>query len=89
MKISVYDTYVDRKDGKKMHFDILVPQGEKDMEKILGYGKHYLASKNMSDATLTSHESKFCHIEDAQPKVEADILKKGYSIVEMENCQFG
>lgn len=86
MKVSVYDTYVDRKDGKKMHFDILVQQGEKDVDKILNYGREYLATKQMADATLTTNESKFCHIEDAKPNVEADISSKGYSIVEMENC---
>lgn len=86
MKVSVYDTYVTKEDGKKMHFDILVPQTEKNMDTILGFGKKYLASKGMHDYQLTTEESKFCHIEDSVPKVNEDILAQGYSIVEMENC---
>jgi hypothetical protein len=86
MKVSVYDTYVTRKDGKKMHFDILVPQTEKNIDSVIEFGKRYLASKAMLDCKLTTEESKFCHIENSVPKVNDDILAKGYSIVEMENC---
>jgi len=37
MQTSVYDTYVQRPDGRRMHFDILVPATLKDIETILGY----------------------------------------------------
>jgi hypothetical protein len=35
MKVSVYDTYVTRKDGKVMHFDILVPDPLGDLYTIV------------------------------------------------------
>lgn len=45
LKVSVYDTYVPKKQGGVMHFDILVDSNEKDLEKIYGYGREYLLSK--------------------------------------------
>ena len=42
MKVSVWDTYVERRDGKTMHFDILVPSELKNEQTIYGYGKEYL-----------------------------------------------
>ncbi|SMG37824.1 DUF2024 family protein [Arenibacter troitsensis] len=87
MKISVWDTYVPREDGKTMHFDILVPSTMEEMESILGYGREYLSSKPFQTAELSSKECNFCHLEQA-PEAIADIIhKKGYYIIEMENCE--
>lgn len=87
MKISVYDTYVSRKDGKEMHFDILVPEHEKDVNKIYEFGKNFLKSKGQEGQLLGANESKFCHIQDATPQVQDDIKTRGFSIVEMKNCE--
>lgn len=87
MKISVWDTYVPREDGKTMHFDILVPSTMEEKESILGYGREYLSSKPFQTAELSSKECNFCHLEQA-PEAIADIIhKKGYYIIEMENCE--
>ena len=43
-QIAVWDTYVPRKDGRVMHFDILVPAELKDTATIFGYGRQYLRS---------------------------------------------
>jgi Domain of unknown function (DUF2024) len=48
MKVSVFDTYVTRKDGAIMHFDILVPDTENDYAKVHEYGKAYLATKGQA-----------------------------------------
>ena len=86
MKIAVFDTYVTKKNGSVMHFDILVPDSEKDQEKIYAFGKMYLKEKNQDGQPLTSKECNFCHIEQASAAVESDIAAKGYSIIEMEGC---
>jgi hypothetical protein len=86
MKVSVFDTYVIKKDGTTMHFDILVPENEKDELKIQFYGHAYLEEKGQGGQVLTSKECRFCHIEQASDKVLEDIRKRGYSIVEMEGC---
>lgn len=87
MKVAVWDTYVLRTDGKKMHFDIVVSEHEKNADVIYQYGHKYLVGKNVQLELLTSKECAFCHIENATDKVKNDIEDKGYHIVEMENCK--
>lgn len=86
MKVSVWDTYVQREDGRRMHFDILVPGDLKDERIVFGYGEQYLKSKSMESTGLTSKECRFCHIERATDEMAGRIAKKGYTILEMENC---
>lgn len=86
MKVSVYDTYVARKDGRTMHFDILVPDSVADLDTILAFGRAYLQSKGEDGQPITATECSFCHIEDASPEVEGEVAARGYAIVEMENC---
>ena len=86
MKVSVWDTYVKRADGKIMHFDILVPDTLYDEKTIFNYGITYLKSKPFNTAGLTSNECKFCHIEQAPDDVIEHINNQGYYIIEMENC---
>lgn len=86
MKVAVWDTYVTRKDGKVMHFDILVDENTKDENQIFEYGKTYLKTVLQEGQALTSKECNFCHIDKAPAEVEAQILKNGFSIIEMENC---
>jgi hypothetical protein len=86
MKVSVYDTYVTKKDGNIMHFDILVPTNMSDTEKIYDFGRTYLAEKQQTGQPLTTKECRFCHIEQASTEVINDIERQGFSIIEMEGC---
>lgn len=86
MRISVYDTYVQRPDGKRMHFDILVPSEVTDREAILRYGHAYLAAKGLHPAHLQPHKCNYCHMESASPEVEREIAESGFAIIEMEHC---
>lgn len=86
MKVSVYDTYVTKKDGNVMHFDILVPHNLGDEEKIYGFGQTYLQAKGQAGQPLSTKECRFCHIEEASPEVVEDISRQGYSIIEMQGC---
>lgn len=86
MKVAVWDTYVTKKDGSTMHFDILAPDEISDLETIYAFGKKYLKSKNEEDSTLTSKECNFCHIEKATEEIASSIKQKGYFIIEMEGC---
>ena len=85
MKVAVWDTYVTRKDGKIMHFDILVNESDK-ADQVFEYGKNYLKTVSQEGQVLTSKECKFCHIDKAPEAIENQISKKGFSIIEMENC---
>ncbi len=86
MKVSVYDTYVKKKDGLVMHFDILVPDSLKDTAKIHDFGRQYLATKGQEGQPLTAKECRFCHIEQADVEMVQSIEAKGYFIIEMEGC---
>ena len=86
MNVAVWDTYVIKKDGTIMHFDIIAPDDIKDERIIHTFGKDYLLSKNQQDQALTSKECRFCHIEKASAEMVLNIQKKGYYIIEMQNC---
>ena len=79
MECAVYDTYVKRKDGKTMHFDVVV-EASTPHEKAIEYGKKYLKDADQADQKMTQEECQFCHIQEAPSMVEKDILSKGYFI---------
>ena len=86
MNVSVWDTYIQRIDGKIMHFDILVPSDLTNKETIFGFGKTYLKSKPFEVENLTSKECQFCHIEQVSDAIKSTIQNRGFYIIEMENC---
>lgn len=86
MKVAIWDTYVTRKDGKVMHFDIVAPETVRDTTIIYQYGKNYLKGKGQEGQALTSKECRFCHVRTVYPEWVAEIEDKGYFIIEMENC---
>lgn len=87
MKVAVWDTYVNKADGRVMHFDIIVPNEIDDEKVIYDYGKAYLKSKGKEDLTLSAKECEFCHIETVRPDWKSEIDRNGYFIYEMENCE--
>jgi Domain of unknown function (DUF2024) len=86
MQISVYDTYVQRPDGLRMHFDILVASDLSNQEAVLKFGQSYLAAKGLPPSILKSEKCNFCHIESATATFEQEIMTNGFAIIEMENC---
>jgi len=48
MQCAVYDTYVRKKDGDVMHFDVVV-EAKTPHEKAIEYGKEYLESVGEGD----------------------------------------
>jgi len=86
-EVAVWDTYVTRKDGRVMHFDIIAPSSQRDSAVIHAYGKAYLERKGEGGQPLTSKECRFCHVRTLQPKWEADIHRQGFFILELENCE--
>lgn len=86
MQIAVFDTYVQRPDGRRMHFDILVPNEGKNLDTVLEFGRQYLAAKGLPAIDLTAKECRFCHIESATPEMERAVSATGFGIIEMENC---
>ncbi|KPM48088.1 DUF2024 family protein [Jiulongibacter sediminis] len=86
MKVAVWDTYVKRADGALMHFDILVPENQSKEQSVLIFGSLYLSTKSFETGTFSASECQFCHIEQAGEDLQKAIREKGFSIIEMENC---
>jgi|SRR5690606_8428070 len=84
MKAAVWDTYVKKKNGDVMHFDIIVPDSLKDADTVYQYGKEYLALKNENESRLQMEECQFCHMEETSPEIRKVIEEKGYFILEMD-----
>lgn len=72
MKVAVYDTHVVKKNGKPMHFDIIVPEGESH-DRVLEFGHEYLKRVGQEGQTLTTRECEFCHVESASAEIERAI----------------
>lgn len=85
MKVAVYDTYVVKKNGVTMHFDIIVPKDQLH-EKAIQYGLEYLKRVGQEGQPLTTKECRFCHTEEATEDVERTIKEGGYYIYEIEGC---
>lgn len=86
MKVAVWDTYVRKKDGGVMHFDIVAPADNKAEKEIHGFGRRYLAQKGQEGQPLTATECRYCHVEIATDEMVADIGRQGYHIIEMQGC---
>ncbi len=85
MKTAVWDTFVPRRSGATMHFDLLVPEGT-PFEAVQTFGRAYLAGKGEAGQPLTTAECRLCHVQQAPPDHAAAIAAHGFSIIEMENC---
>jgi len=86
MKVAVFDTYVVKKNGMTMHFDIIVPK-DQPHEKAIQYGIEYLKKVGQEGQPLSTKECRFCHMEEASEDVEKTIKEDGYYIYEMEGCK--
>ena len=87
MKVAIWDTYVPRKDGRTMHFDIVVPEHVQHEKIVHSFGQEYLFTKDQVGQPLTSKQCQFCHTEIASEEMEWNIAQKGYYIIEMEGCE--
>jgi hypothetical protein len=85
MECAVYDTYVTKKDGRIMHFDVIV-EANTPHEKAIGYGKEFLEQVGQDGQKMTQEECQFCHIQEAPPVVAKEIENRGYFIQKMEGC---
>lgn len=85
-KVNVWDTYVTKKNGSVMHFDIIAPAHIEDPDLIYAFGKEYLATKDQAGQPLTSRQCQLCHMENLRPEWEVHIATNGYFIIELEGC---
>ncbi|PSL49564.1 uncharacterized protein DUF2024 [Chitinophaga niastensis] len=85
MEVAVFDTYVKKKDGGYMHFDIIVTK-ETGFEQVREFGNAYLLSKSSTGLFISQKDCRFCHVTDIIPRWEEQIRRQGYYIHELEGC---
>lgn len=86
MNVAVWDTYVQKKNGEIMHFDIIAPSDITEKLLIQEMGKHYLHAKGQEGQQLNAEQCRYCHQEVVEGEMLDAIQKKGYFIIEMEGC---
>lgn len=85
MKIDVYDSYAQSKQGHIMHFDVFVESGT-SKDKAYAYGCAWLAEIGEDANGLDQSKCNFCHTEQANINVQTTIKDEGYYILQMEGC---
>jgi Domain of unknown function (DUF2024) len=84
-EIHVFDTYATRRNGRIMHFDVVLPV--KDAAKALSCAIHWLGSIGEEGALVTQERCCYCHSEaTAAQAMEQAIAEWGYAIYPMEGC---
>lgn len=85
MKIDVYDTYATAKNGKTIHFDVLLPNGD-GKEKAVKFAKEFMEKIGESADSLKQEKCNFCHSESANDEVKKSVAESGHFILQMEGC---
>lgn len=86
LRVAVWDTWVRKPNGERMHFDIIVPADRSEEEFVIRCGHEYLGSKGITGIDLRTQSCSFCHVETVRPEWERQLRKKGYAIHEMQGC---
>ncbi|PJI49489.1 MULTISPECIES: DUF2024 family protein [Pseudomonas] len=84
MQVHVYDTHVRTRDGRYLHFDVLVQPD--DASRAEEFAAHWLASRGIQADDVQASRCQFCHSEFSTPAVETALQNPGYYIIEMEGC---
>ncbi|RXJ71742.1 hypothetical protein CS022_20060 [Veronia nyctiphanis] len=84
MAVHVYDTYATSKEGKILHFDVLMPVKDDDL--AVKYAKNWLSEIGLEGATVKSGNCAFCHTRNSVPQYDEEISSKGYAIYKLEGC---
>lgn len=85
LTVAVWDTYVMKKDGSVMHFDIMVPEDFNDQKTIFKYGEDYAKSKGENYPVIDTTKCQFCHVEQVTSEARDGIADNGHYILEMDD----
>jgi hypothetical protein len=85
MSIKVFDTHVRTKDGRYLHFDVLIENNDPELAK--SYARRFLDEQGIQDEDIAQDRCQFCHVEPGNPQVAAAISQQGYFILKLQGCQ--
>ncbi|MBO3276475.1 DUF2024 family protein [Pseudomonas schmalbachii] len=84
MQVKVYDTHVRTRDGRYLHFDVLV-RGD-DGSRAPAYAMDWLEAQGIQAQDVQQSRCDFCHSESASPPVEEAFRAQGYAIIPLQGC---
>lgn len=84
MKVNVFDTHVRTRDGRYLHFDVLI-EGN-DQGRASQFAQDWMAERGLQVDDIEQSRCQFCHSEPAHPEVAAAISSKGYFIIPLQGC---
>lgn len=82
MQVRVYDTHVRTRDGRYLHFDVLVEPA--NAENAPAFAQRWLGAQGIQAQDVQQSRCDFCHSEFASPAVEAALHQHGYAIIELQ-----
>jgi hypothetical protein len=85
MKIAVYDTYAQSKNGHVIHFDVFVKEGTSN-DLAFEFAQKFLKEIGEEENALKQSQCNFCHTEQANPTIQQQLQENGYAILQMEGC---
>lgn len=84
MKVNVFDTHVRTRDGRYLHFDVLI-EGN-DQGRANQFAQDWMAERGLQGDDIEQSRCQFCHSEPAHPEVAEAIGSKGYFIIPLQGC---
>ncbi|EOA6616867.1 DUF2024 family protein [Vibrio vulnificus] len=85
MSLHAFDTHTVTRQGKKLHFDVLL--NERDGEKAIAAAKAFLAEQQLDVESLSSQDCLFCHTSERFSELDAQVAEKGYAIITLEGFE--
>jgi hypothetical protein len=85
MRINVYDTYSKSRNGRIIHFDVLLPEGG-TKEIALKFAREFLKEIGEPEEMLKQERCNFCHSQEAPADIKDFIEQSGHFILQMEGC---
>lgn len=84
MEVKIFDTHVRTRDGRYLHFDVLVTEelGARAGE----FARRWLARRGIDEADISQGHCSYCHSEIATAEVAEAIRLHGHYILPLEGC---
>jgi len=82
MNVNIYDTHVRTRDGRHLHFDVLI-EGD-DQGRAARHAREWMSKHGLEEGDIEQSRCLFCHSEPAHPDVVAALSEHGYFIIPLQ-----
>ncbi|MEK1940003.1 MAG: DUF2024 family protein [Pseudomonas sp.] len=82
MNVKIFDTHVRTRDGRYLHFDVVMAGG--DNAQASQIASSWLAAQGLAADDIQQSQCQFCHSEIASPPMQRAIAEQGYYIITLQ-----